>query len=275
MTDGPVARQLLLFASIMALATALLTVTTAPSQAHQSGCHRWHSCPSDSGSYVCGDLGYYSGCPGYTPPVGTIPNPTPTVSAPAGSAPAEGSSYQVGQGSGIGFTVDSAAPNPHATIAKGNSVDSNGVLAGGYPVTLAPTSPGSTTYSGALPWSLFSGSYATLTIGTYYWQSYVIDASACATNGCYLVSPVLTFTVLAAAVPPPAPPPPAPTASPEDAATCAADKRRRDRLAGEVSRLRRQLKHTSSRTKRARLKRKLHARRAALTDARDDVAADC
>lgn len=26
--------------------------------AHQSGCHRWHSCPSDSGSYVCGDLGY-------------------------------------------------------------------------------------------------------------------------------------------------------------------------------------------------------------------------
>ncbi len=26
--------------------------------AHQSGCHRWHSCPSDTGSYVCGDLGY-------------------------------------------------------------------------------------------------------------------------------------------------------------------------------------------------------------------------
>ena len=31
--------------------------------AHRSGCHRWHSCPSDSGSYVCGDLGYTSGCP--------------------------------------------------------------------------------------------------------------------------------------------------------------------------------------------------------------------
>ncbi len=31
--------------------------------AHQSGCHRWHSCPSDTGSYVCGDLGYTSGCP--------------------------------------------------------------------------------------------------------------------------------------------------------------------------------------------------------------------
>ena len=31
--------------------------------AHQSGCHRWHSCPSDSGSYTCGDLGYCSQCP--------------------------------------------------------------------------------------------------------------------------------------------------------------------------------------------------------------------
>lgn len=33
------------------------------SYAHRSGCHRWHSCPSDSGSYVCGDLGCCSGCP--------------------------------------------------------------------------------------------------------------------------------------------------------------------------------------------------------------------
>src|SRR5213594_1552293 len=31
--------------------------------AHRSGCHRWHSCPSDTGSYVCGDLGKCSGCP--------------------------------------------------------------------------------------------------------------------------------------------------------------------------------------------------------------------
>ncbi|HSE99390.1 MAG TPA: hypothetical protein VLA48_00715 [Nitrososphaeraceae archaeon] len=28
---------------------------------HSDGCHRWHSCPSNSGSYVCGgDLGYDS-----------------------------------------------------------------------------------------------------------------------------------------------------------------------------------------------------------------------
>lgn len=31
--------------------------------AHSSGCHRWHSCPSDSGSYTCGDTGRCSYCP--------------------------------------------------------------------------------------------------------------------------------------------------------------------------------------------------------------------
>jgi len=30
---------------------------------HRSGCHRWHSCPSDRGTYVCGDQGYCSQCP--------------------------------------------------------------------------------------------------------------------------------------------------------------------------------------------------------------------
>lgn len=34
--------------------------------AHQSGCHRWHSCPSDTGSYVCGDLGYPCQYPTYS-----------------------------------------------------------------------------------------------------------------------------------------------------------------------------------------------------------------
>lgn len=64
---------IILIASPMSLATA---------SAHRSGCHRWHSCPSDTGSYVCGDLGYTSGCgtdtysePAqvYTPPATHIP----------------------------------------------------------------------------------------------------------------------------------------------------------------------------------------------------------
>ena len=33
-----------------------------PTFAHQDGCHSWHSCPSDSGSYTCGDKGYCSEC---------------------------------------------------------------------------------------------------------------------------------------------------------------------------------------------------------------------
>ena len=32
--------------------------------AHRDGCHRWHSCPSDSGRYVCGDLGHDDECGG-------------------------------------------------------------------------------------------------------------------------------------------------------------------------------------------------------------------
>lgn len=31
--------------------------------AHLSGCHRWHSCPSDRGTYTCGDKGSCSACP--------------------------------------------------------------------------------------------------------------------------------------------------------------------------------------------------------------------
>ncbi|MFI6059236.1 hypothetical protein [Streptomyces sp. NPDC051286] len=50
---------------------ALLIASTAlwfgapPAAAHRDGCHRWHSCPSDTGSYVCGDLGDFTYC-GYS-----------------------------------------------------------------------------------------------------------------------------------------------------------------------------------------------------------------
>lgn len=32
-------------------------------QAHRSGCHAHHSCPSDTGSYICGDWGKCAYCP--------------------------------------------------------------------------------------------------------------------------------------------------------------------------------------------------------------------
>ena len=42
-----------------------LFVGSFQASAHRSGCHRWHSCPSDSGSYTCGDAGYPCQYPTY------------------------------------------------------------------------------------------------------------------------------------------------------------------------------------------------------------------
>lgn len=42
---------------------SILFIISTPAYSHRSGCHRWHSCPSDRGTYICGDLGYCSGCP--------------------------------------------------------------------------------------------------------------------------------------------------------------------------------------------------------------------
>jgi hypothetical protein len=45
-------------------------------EAHQSGCHRWHSCPSDTGSYTCGDAGYPCQYPTYPADGGVIYPPS-------------------------------------------------------------------------------------------------------------------------------------------------------------------------------------------------------
>lgn len=55
-------------ALVSAVAIASIAATPAAASAHQSGCHRWHSCPSDSGSYICGDLGYACRYPTYPVP---------------------------------------------------------------------------------------------------------------------------------------------------------------------------------------------------------------
>lgn len=56
---------------ILAIVLALALFTLAipdDAFAHQSRCHMWHSCPSDTGSYVCGDLGYDTYCSKNTTP---------------------------------------------------------------------------------------------------------------------------------------------------------------------------------------------------------------
>jgi hypothetical protein len=57
---------------VLSLGLVLSVLMPTTTSAHQSGCHRWHSCLSDTGSYVCGDLGYTSGCPKKT----TVTKPT-------------------------------------------------------------------------------------------------------------------------------------------------------------------------------------------------------
>ncbi len=48
---------------LIALGVVLGSLWGIGAEAHRSGCHRWHSCPSDRGTYICGDLGYCSACP--------------------------------------------------------------------------------------------------------------------------------------------------------------------------------------------------------------------
>lgn len=72
-------RRLIPLAAALAVFSAALlylpAVHSAPLE-HRNGCHRWHSCPSDTGSYVCGDLGYYDQC-GYGPPAAPTIAPRP------------------------------------------------------------------------------------------------------------------------------------------------------------------------------------------------------
>lgn len=43
---------------IFCLVVGLISFLPGSALAHRSGCHNLHSCPSDSNTYVCGDLGY-------------------------------------------------------------------------------------------------------------------------------------------------------------------------------------------------------------------------
>jgi len=50
-------------AIVLVALLALFFLAPRPAQAHRSGCHAWHSCPSDHGTYICGDTGHCSACP--------------------------------------------------------------------------------------------------------------------------------------------------------------------------------------------------------------------
>ena len=54
--------ECILFVLIIIIAMLFIILFPMEGFGHRDGCHRWHSCPSDSGSYVCGDLGYDDEC---------------------------------------------------------------------------------------------------------------------------------------------------------------------------------------------------------------------
>ncbi len=84
--------QLIIRATMMSY--LLLAPSTA--EAHRSGCHRWHSCPSDSGSYVCGDTGYDTYCGNtHVPPTTseTKIQPAPTYTSPRTNSTPQVNSY--------------------------------------------------------------------------------------------------------------------------------------------------------------------------------------
>lgn len=57
---------------LSALAIVLVVFFASTASAHRSGCHRWHSCPSDTGSYTCGDAGYPCQYPTYPASGGVV-----------------------------------------------------------------------------------------------------------------------------------------------------------------------------------------------------------
>lgn len=80
-------RHLRLLALVAALAAVAATasLTTQTASAHRSGCHRWHSCPSDTGSYVCGDLGYDTYCPKSSTPSSSTGVRRVSITSPVGA----------------------------------------------------------------------------------------------------------------------------------------------------------------------------------------------
>lgn len=74
---------------IMLLMVVLVGGWLLPGAGHQDPCHRLHSCPSDHGTYVCGDTGRCDQCPDNLyclagkPRVASSVNPAPVPPGPS------------------------------------------------------------------------------------------------------------------------------------------------------------------------------------------------
>lgn len=83
------------------VAIVFLGAWIVTSHGHQDPCHRLHSCPSDSNTYVCGDKGRCDQCPDNEfclagkPRLASSPTPTPVPPAPSPTVPTTPSSVTV------------------------------------------------------------------------------------------------------------------------------------------------------------------------------------
>jgi hypothetical protein len=126
---------------------------------HRDGCHRWHSCPSDTGSYVCGDLGYYTYCPGNRPAPAPYPTQCPLHGCPAPTAVVPAGRPTVCQRRGYLICVSGVRPVLHSSEQLGNGVvdylydvswPAHPTASGGYMVAVAPTRADAQQINGAL-----------------------------------------------------------------------------------------------------------------------------
>ena len=104
-------------------AVAVLLVGSAmPAVAHRDGCHAAHSCPSDTGSYICGDTGNYSECPIATKKtVPDVDTTVPDVDYDAPAVPRLGKAAAGAKGA-VKFTITAERRSKIAVTENGKTV---------------------------------------------------------------------------------------------------------------------------------------------------------
>lgn len=112
------------FVMILLVAIIAVSIYQAPAFAHRSGCHSWHSCPSDTGRYTCGDTGYCSQCPNnqyckagspITHAAVTYTNPSTTQAPVSTSPPVVKNSVKSSSTQVTCHAVNGISPDPKCT----------------------------------------------------------------------------------------------------------------------------------------------------------------
>ena len=166
--------------------------------AHQSGCHRWHSCPTDSGSYTCGDLGYAcqystysnsssgsysSSYSGYTPSYSYISTPSCPLNSYASGTSCKCFSGYVSDGTNC-VSASSYCLNQIGLMSNYNSLTNSCECMSGYEIGALGTCTYKSTYSPTTYNGGYSYNYNTSSLNTCPKNSTesVTDPTSCTCN---------------------------------------------------------------------------------------------